>query len=167
MVICGFLLISVTALCFRAPGLALPLTYTMLPRPCGEIHPQCWAVNLSVAAHLGSTSSLWHCWEALECIWVPFTWWGVLCAPQLGSGALGHQQWGPGELMLLCESVAHRARGSPRALQALMNVTTNVIYSAIHYWYWRDCILILSFAVKINTLHAGYKSVFAFNCKSE
>lgn len=58
-------------------------------------------------------------------------------------------------------------RGSPRALQALMNVTTNVIYSAIHYWYWRDCILILSFAVKINTLHAGYKSVFAFNCKSE
>lgn len=98
---------------------------------------------------------------------MPCTWWGVVCVPQLGSGALGCQQWALGELMLLCGSVAHRACGSPRALQALMNVTTNVIYSAIHYWYWRDCILILSFAVKINTLHAGYKSVFAFNCKSE
>lgn len=63
--------------------------------------------------------------------------------------------------------MAHCTRRSPSAAQAVMNVTTNIIYGAIHYWYWRDCILILSFAVKINTLHAGYKSVFAFNCKSE
>lgn len=63
--------------------------------------------------------------------------------------------------------MAHCTHRSPSAAQAVMNVTTNIIYGAIHYWYWRDCILILSFAVKINTLHAGYKSVFAFNCKSE
>lgn len=92
---------------------------------------------------------------------------GAGCAPRLGSGALGQQQGGLSEPMVLRRLVAHCTRGSQSALQALMNVTTNVIYSAIHYWYWRDCILILSFAVKINTLHAGYKSVFAFNCKSE
>lgn len=142
---------------------ALPLTrVAQMPQPLVRptlgiglgISPA--PLTWEAAAPCGTAGRHW------EWIWVPCTWWGVLCAPQLGSGALGCQQWGLGELML-----AHCTRGSPRALQALMNVTTNVIYSAIHYWYWRDCILILSFAVKINTLHAGYKSVFAFNCKSE
>lgn len=92
---------------------------------------------------------------------------GAGCVPRPGSGALGRWQRGPGELMLLCRLMARCTHGSRSTLQALMNVTTNMIYSAIHYWHWRDCILILSFALKINTLHAGYKSVFALNCKSE
>lgn len=142
----------------------------MLPRCLGHVVRPMLSIGLRISLALLT-------WEApapsgtagrdWEWIWVPCTCWGVVCAPQLGSGALECQQWALVELMLLCGSVAHRACGSSRALQALMNVTTNVIYSAIHYWYWRDCILILSFAVKINTLHAGHKSVFAFNCKSE
>ena len=48
------------------PGPSLNLNHiARMPQPCGETHPQYWAVNLSSAAHLGSASSLWRCWEGL------------------------------------------------------------------------------------------------------
>lgn len=170
MAICGFLLISITALVFRAP-----------PRPPVDLNGSAPTARHGHdtqpkphSAHWHGTGKHWPVWQAkrgpdLRPLRVFVCVWALAASKALPVNAgPGVQQWRcRGKRLFPCRVMARCTCRSPSAVQAVMNVTTNIIYGAIHYWYWRDCILILSFAVKINTLHAGYKSVFAFNCKSE